>query len=60
MEGRVITALGHSYHPHCFICDRCGLVVSTREGGRERERDRKREREREGKDQQHKLKVIGQ
>ncbi len=23
VEGRVITALGHSYHPQCFKCDRC-------------------------------------
>ena len=23
VEGRVVTALGKSYHPHCFTCDRC-------------------------------------
>ena len=23
VEGRVITALGNSYHPQCFTCDRC-------------------------------------
>ncbi|KAL5470727.1 hypothetical protein EMCRGX_G028736 [Ephydatia muelleri] len=23
VEGRVVTALGHSYHPQCFTCDRC-------------------------------------
>ena len=23
VEGRVVTALGNSYHPHCFTCDRC-------------------------------------
>ena len=23
VEGRVVTALGQSYHPHCFACDRC-------------------------------------
>jgi len=23
VEGRVVTALGQSYHPHCFTCDRC-------------------------------------
>ena len=23
VEGRVVTALGKSYHPHCVTCDRC-------------------------------------
>ena len=23
VEGRVVTALGHSYHPQCFTCNRC-------------------------------------
>lgn len=23
VEGRVVTALGNSYHPQCFTCDRC-------------------------------------
>lgn len=23
VEGRVVTALGNSYHPHCFTCNRC-------------------------------------
>jgi hypothetical protein len=23
VEGRVVTALGNSYHPRCFTCDRC-------------------------------------
>ena len=23
IEGRVVTALGHSYHPQCFTCNRC-------------------------------------
>ena len=23
VEGRVVTALGNTYHPRCFTCDRC-------------------------------------
>ena len=23
VEGRMVTALGNSYHPKCFSCDRC-------------------------------------
>ena len=26
VEGRVVTALGNSYHPRCFTCDRCKLA----------------------------------
>jgi actin-binding LIM protein len=29
VEGRVVTALGNSYHPHCFTCDRCKSEIRS-------------------------------
>ena len=29
VEGRVVTALGNTYHPRCFTCDRCRYETLT-------------------------------
>eukprot|EP00941_MAST-03F_sp_MAST-3F-sp1_P006183 g6183.t1 len=27
IEGRIVTADGHTYHPNCFTCEECGCVL---------------------------------